>query len=126
MIIGRGELATRLILRKLIPNSNIRIQVPLVKLLSPELLKNHTERQGKETVDIVVYRNEKNPLVVRIQDKRHRSKYMSNIDEQQKLSLELSGCNVADIPEGECPQLFKEKVNDQSINEVLKYISDYV
>ena len=125
-MIGRGEIAARILLKKIFPRSNIRIQVPVQILFTEDLKKSLSDRQKKETVDIVVYRETKCPLVVRVQDKRHNSSYMCKVDEAQRFYLERSGCDVVDLPEIECPRLFKEKVDDISMNEILKYINDYV
>jgi len=126
MIIGRGEKVIQLLLEKIFPNAELHVQVHVGRLFNHDLRKELSSRQQKETVDIVVYRRDRKPLVVRVQDKRHRSKYMSKVDTAQQTYLEWSNCDVVDIPEGECPQLFKDKISTQSEAELLKYISPYL
>ena len=125
-MIGRGERATKFILAKIFPRATIHEQVFVGRLFNKDLKKELSSRQQKETVDIVVYRSDKNPLVIRVQDKRHLSKYMCKVDNAQQTYLEWSHCDVVDLPEHECPQLFKDKISPQSEEELLKYIQPFI
>ena len=126
MMIGRGEKAAQIILQKIFPYATIHEQVFVGRLFNNELRKELSSRQQKETVDIVVYRENRKPLVVRIQDKRHLSKYMSKVDIAQQTYLEWSDCDVVDVPEHECPVLFKNKISAESEAELLNYITPYL
>jgi len=121
--IGQGEKACRVILDEIFNGSStVSPQYPISKLFKGDYKKSMSDRQEKETVDFVVFRSNKKPIVIRVQDKRHRSKYMSNIDKAQKKILELNGCTVVDLWYNECLELFKDEVNDKSRAEVFKYL----
>jgi len=124
-LIGRGEEVAVKILHDLFPKAKIETQVPLHKLLSHEWRIELSERQLKESIDIVVKRKHRKPLCVRIQDKHHNTVRFSNIDGAQKFMLEHSRCDVVDIPEIECPHLFKNRYNSVSMAELHYYIKSY-
>lgn len=119
-IIGRGERAFKAILEgagyKILP------QIRVNKLTGTEYT---SERRKKETVDFVIKTDSKD-IVVRIQDKRHKTKKMSDIDKNQRIDLEKSGYIVIDIPEEECPHLFKDEVNEESISEIRYYLNSFI
>ena len=119
-IIGRGERAFMEILAR---NYKINPQIRVNTLTETE---DTSERRKKETVDFVIYNTEKKNIVVRIQDKRHKSEKMSNIDYNQKIDLQNAGYIVIDIPEEECPHLFNDEVNEDSISEIRYYLKDYI
>ncbi len=125
-MVGRGEETAVKILKELMPKSQIITQVPLYKLLIEEDRIGLSERQQKETIDIVVKRKHKLVLCVRIQDKHHNTRIFGNIDGVQKATLEHSHNEVVDIPENECPELFKEKLTDKSMQELKYYIKSYL
>jgi len=124
-LVGRGEEVAVKILHEIFPKAQIVTQVPLHKLLSHEWRIELSERQLKESIDIVVKRKHRKPLCVRIQDKHHNTLRFSQIDGAQKFMLEHSRCNVVDIPEVECPQLFKNRYSADSIKELKYYIKSY-
>jgi len=123
--IGMGETTAFKILSELFPNDGIQIQVPLTKLLTKEYEEYTSERQKKETIDIVIKREKRQPLCIRIQDKRHNSTRMSMIDKAQKKTLELSGCIVIDLWYYECPGLFMEDY-ESGKKEVLNFIREHI
>ncbi len=125
-MIGRGEKVAHILLEKIFPEATIHEQVHVGRLFNRDLRKELSSRQQKETVDLVVYRDNRRPMVIRIQDKRHLSKYMSNVDNAQQTYLEWSNCDVVNVPEHECPILFKDKINSASEEELLKYIEPYM
>ena len=113
-IIGQGEMAALKIVKDMFGNSSeYMTQVKLSNMVSPEYLETFSERQLKETIDIVVV----TPfefLAIRIQDKHHASARMSSIDNVQKLMLEWNGWKVIDVWHYECKELWKDKVNAKS------------
>lgn len=122
-IIGQGERITLKILAKLYPTAILMRQVKLEDLLSLDLKKDMGSRAKKETLDIVVYRPDKKPLIIRVQDDRHKTKNFGIIDTRQRLELEASGCIVIDIWKSECPAVFKEKNLDKAEIEIKKILS---
>lgn len=115
--IGRGEDTCLIILKDLFVNSEFKTQVLLSDLLSDEWKDTLTDIQKKETIDIVIIKNDKK-IAVRVQDKRHNGFHLSQRDIVQKKTLEWNNHIVIDIVEQECPILFKEILNEQSIKEV--------
>jgi len=124
--IGKGEKTALKILKELIPNATFSTQLPLRKLLKGEYDRTKSDRQAKETLDIVVFRNNKKPIAVRVQDPHHRTSYMSNIDKVQKRLLKVNDCEVVDLWYNECPILFKDELNDESRDEVKWFMSTYL
>jgi len=128
-LIGRGEAKVKEILHELMPNAEITTQVPLYNLLLPDQRIGLSERQQKETIDIVVNRKFKKTLCVRIQDVHHFSKRFGQIDGVQRAFLEKSYNEVCDIYEHECPQLFlrdKTAINKDDRDEVMFYLKPYL
>jgi len=126
-IIGQGERITIKILAELYPNAIIKRQVPLDQLLSQDFIEDMGNRAKKETLDIVLYRPLKNkPLVIRVQDDRHKTKNYAVVDGRQKWELEESNCDVIDIWKEDCPEVFKEKNYDLAKNEIKKILSFYL
>lgn len=121
-IIGQGErLATKLLSQLF---KEVKTQVPLSTLLEPSLYKEMGSRALKETLDIVVYRPK--PLVVRIQDDRHKTKAFGIVDNRQRWELEASGCDVVDVWKEDCPRLFEEKKIDASMEELKRVLRNYL
>jgi hypothetical protein len=123
-IIGQGERLSAKILLKLFPTSVIRRQVPLKELLSKEFKEDMGVRALKETLDLVVFLDK--PLVIRIQDDRHKTKAFGILDGRQRYELECSGCHVIDVFKYECPALFKEKNKEQAKLELESLLRDYI
>ena len=91
--IGRGEDTALEILKTEFPDAEFKIQVPLRDLLSEEWQDTMTERQEKETLDIVITQNDKK-IAVRVQDKRHNGIGLAQRDIVQKKTLEWNNCIV--------------------------------
>ena len=112
--IGQGEVAALEIVKGMFGDSSeYIIQVKLSDMVTPEYLETFSDRQLKETIDIVVV----TPfefLAIRIQDKHHASARMASIDNIQKLMLEWNGWKVIDVWHYECKELWKDKVNAKS------------
>ena len=113
-IIGQGEVAALEIIKDMFGNScDYLTQVKLSDMVSPEYLETFSDRQLKETIDIVVVTLFE-CLAIRVQDKHHSSARMATIDNIQKLMLEWNGWKVIDIWHYECKELWKDKVNKKS------------
>ena len=121
--IGKGEETALSILKDMYGESaEYTIQVSFRSLLNEEWQGTLTERQEKETLDIVVKTNLKT-VVFRIQDAHHRGMHTAERDLVQKKTLEWNGHTVVDLWDHNCPELFKEKKNSKSIAEVKESIS---
>ena len=121
--IGKGEETALSILKDMYGESaEYTIQVSFRSLLNEEWQGTLTERQEKETLDIVVKTNLKT-VVFRIQDAHHRGMHTAERDLVQKKTLEWNGHTVVDLWNHDCPELFKEKKNSKSIAEVKDSIS---
>jgi len=125
-LVGRGEKIAVEFLSSFFPNAEIKTQVPLHKMLLPQYREELSERQQKESIDIVVLRKFKKPICVRIQDRHHFSTIFTRIDKAQRYLLEWSRCDVVDVEEYNCPELFKDKSNVNSREELKKYFKDYL
>ena len=119
-IIGAGEDTAVAILEELNAlNTNVEIirQQPLVGLLTEELKDRLAESYLKHKIDIMIIGLDK-PVVVRVQGKDHEGVLKSARDTVQKKILEWHNCIVIDLNWYDCPNLFKEKMNDGSREEV--------
>ena len=113
-IIGQGEVAALEIIKDMFGKSSEYLtQVKLSDMVAPEYLETFSDRQLKETIDIVVDTGFQY-LAIRVQDKHHASARMATIDNIQKLMLEWNGWKVIDIWHYECKELWKDKVNEKS------------
>ena len=113
-IIGQGEVDALEIIKDMFGNScEYLTQVKLSDMVTPEYLDTFSDRQLKETIDIVVDTGFQY-LAIRVQDKHHASARMATIDNIQKLMLEWNGWKVIDIWHYECKELGKDKVNEKS------------
>ena len=115
--IGNGEDAAFEILKQLFPTLEIKRQVKFKELLHGEWLDTLTERQEKETIDIVVYSNP--ILAVRVQDPRHSSNGLAQRDLVQRKTLEWNNVKVVDLYHYECKNLMKDVINQESKNELI-------
>ena len=129
--IGRGEETALAILKDLYgEDAEYRIQVPFRDLLTEEWQGTLTERQEKETLDIVVtincedtfLKNNTKTIVFRIQDAHHRGMHTQERDLVQKKTLEGNGHFVVDVWDHDCPNLFKED-KEKAISEIKESIS---
>ena len=123
-MIGRGERITAQILSRIFPEAAIMGQVLLESLLTIKLKNDMGERAYRETLDLVVYRPK--PLVVRVQDDRHKTEHYGIVDERQKNELEMSGCDVIDVWKSDCPEVFKEKNFDLATREIKKLLGKHL
>ena len=124
-IIGAGEDTAVAILEELNAlNTNVEIvrQQPLVGLLTEEFKDSLAESYLKHKIDIMIIGLDK-PVVVRVQGKDHEGVLKSARDTVQKKILEWHNCIVVDLNWYDCPNLFKEKLNDGSREEVKSVLS---
>ena len=125
-LVGRGEKVAYNYLTTFFPSAEIKQQVPLHKMLLPQYREGLSERQQKESIDLVVLRKHKKPICVRIQDRHHFSTIFSRIDKAQRNLLVWSRCEVVDVEEYNCPELFKDNINVNSREELKKYLKPYL
>jgi len=123
--IGRGERPALEILRWMFPTWVFFIQVSIRKLnnmLAPENYIELNHRHMNSSIDIMMVkgRNIKTgkKIAVRIQDDHHTHEKMSKIDEVQKTILNDFKIQVVDVPEHSCRNLFKDRVDYKSVNEL--------
>lgn len=118
-IIGCGERTVlTLLMKKFGVVCEYKTQMLLKDLVTPEYVDVLSDRQMKESIDIVVYLPFNKPLAIRVQDEHHNTTRMSVIDEVQRYILESEGYIVVDILNYECPEIWKEKANDKSMKEL--------
>lgn len=121
-IIGKGEETTFELLMQLFPDKEIKTQVPFKELLTGDWKDTVTERQEKETIDIVVYHD---PVIaIRVQDPHHNGRLSSARDTVQRKTLEWNGVRVVDLQFYECTEIMKERVNDTSMKELIQALRD--
>ena len=121
-IIGAGEIATKNILKGMFPTSTVHGQVPLRTLVRPIYISSLSERQQKETIDIVLERKGEKPIAIRVQDRHHMGGKMGSIDKIQERELMLSGLKVIDIWYYEAPQIFKDRETKEAEHELKKIL----
>ena len=122
--IGEGERTSLKILKSIFGDNecDYKIQYPFHKLMKGDFLDTLSERQLKETLDIVVLRINKPTIVVRVQDKHHDSVLKTGQDLVQKKMLEWNDCVVVDLWHAECPTVWSEEVNEKSCEEISTYL----
>lgn len=122
-LIGEGESAGLEILKSIFGDEcEYKTQYPFRKLMKNKFVDVLSSRQEKETLDIVIFRNIKPTIVVRIQDKHHDGGMTYQRDIVQKKMLEWNDCIVLDLWYRDCPELWKDEVNDESRKEVLEHL----
>ena len=109
--IGKGEKSALAILKKIFPTADIQIQFPFSNLMNEQFFGSLSDRQKKETLDIVVFREEDSTIVIRVQDKTHVGTMKAVRDTVQKKMLEWNDCKVVDLWFYDCPALWREEVN---------------
>ena len=118
VIIGKGEKTALEVLKEIYGKDvEYSTQIQFKHLMSYEFIDDLSERQQKETVDIVLFSGF-NPVCVRVQGGDHTGILKSARDTVQKQMLEWCNCVVVDLWFHDCPELFKEKLNDESRREV--------
>jgi len=123
--IGKGERSALKILIELIgEEGDYKTQYPFKNLMRGDYVDTLSDRQTKETLDIVVFQDSKETIVIRVQGGDHTGILKSARDTVQKKMLEWNGCKVIDLWYYECPQLWKEKVNEASRLEVKTALLD--
>ena len=122
--VGEGERTALKILKSIFGEieCEYKIQYLFKKLMKGDYSDTLSERQEKETLDIVIFRVNDPTIVVRIQDKHHDSILKTGQDLIQKQMLEWNGCIVVDLWHKECPTLWSETVNEKSYEEISVYL----
>jgi len=116
--IGSGELTLIQILRELFPTATVKAQVKISELLKGDYKKSMSSRQEIETVDVVLEIPRLVPIIMRVQGKDHNSVRKSQLDKIQERILILNRYKVIDVWYYEAPELFKDKLNNNSRVEV--------
>ena len=123
VIIGKGEKTALEVLKEIYGEDvEYRTQIQFKHLMNYEFVDDLSERQQKETVDIVLFSGF-NPVCVRVQGGDHTGILKSARDTVQKQMLEWCNCIVVDLWFHDCPELFKEKLSDESRREVCEALS---
>ena len=118
VIIGKGEKTALEVLKEIYgKNVEYSTQIQFKDLMISDFSEDLSERQQKESVDIVLFSGF-NPVCVRVQGGDHTGILKSARDTVQKQMLEWCNCIVVDVWFHDCPELFKEKLNDESRREV--------
>ena len=104
----------------------VKRQQPLVDVLSEEFKDSLSDSYLKHKIDIVVIREPEKPIAVRVQGRDHEGVLKSARDIVQKKILEWHGFIVVDLNWYDCPTLFKDINNKDSIKEVMNGLSDAV
>ena len=122
--VGEGEVTALKILKSIFGETECeyKIQYLFKKLMKGDFGDTLSERQEKETLDIVIFRIRQPTIVVRVQDKHHDSILKTSQDIVQKQMLEWNGCIVVDLWYKECPTVWSEEINEESIEEVSSYL----
>ena len=119
-IIGRGEKVLVDILKEKLPSAKIYTQVHLKYLVPSEEVVLFSERQVKETVDVLmIYKNKW--TVFRVQDSRHqKGTVLMQADQIQKRLIQKyhGEKSVIELRESECKFLFSNINNWYSQSEV--------
>ena len=116
--IGMGEDTVYDILKEWYPKSKVARQTLLTNLLKGDWLDDLSERQQKETLDLVIFTDNKNPIVIRVQDKHHSGSMQGIRDVTQKKILQWNDIVVVDVQHYNCPEIFKEKNNNEAWREL--------
>ena len=117
--IGVGETTAIEILRDIYKTAKILPQYPFVKLINDDYKDSLADSYHKHKLDIVVFRTNEKPIVVRVQDKHHEGVLTSARDTVMKQILEWNDCIVVDLNWYDCHFLWQEEKNDDSISEVI-------
>ena len=124
--IGRGEAVVLDILKFLFPTRKFFTQVKLTGLVADRKPKDWPElssRQLKETIDIVMATEKddklKDIVAIRIQDPHHRGSGAAKHDGIQAQLLEACKVKVCDFNWYECVQIWDDKVNLKTVEEII-------
>lgn len=124
---GKGEVAGKFLLQALFQQDTIMEQVPLIALMSQRFKGEMAEREGKETIDLAIFKkNGDNPIAVRFQGAEHNTYNRSKKDKIQRKMLEMSGVRVVDIWYYDAPHTFKDLINNHSRTEMKHAMEPYL
>lgn len=135
--IGAGEASTYNILKHLtflkprslkeFPKNGIYKQVPLEWIIHKHDYKMLSEAHQKGSIDLFLILNQTR-VAIRVQGKGH-GQFLKGIGKakhdsvQEKLIRKY--CSLVDILLRECPNVFKERVTQNAINEVINSFKTY-
>jgi len=98
------------------PFIGIYRQFPLYYLFTTAIFSSLRSDLKKGSIDILVIDKSHRMIACRVQGKKGDLKMQR--ENLQKVFLESSLVNVVDIHKRECKELFKERVNEKSIQEI--------
>lgn len=116
--IGSGELTLVQILKELFPTGGIQTQVKVKDLLKGDFKKSMSTRQEIETIDVLLELPRLDPIVLRVQGKDHLGSRKSQLDKIQERILRMNRYKIIDVWYYEAPELFRDKLNNNSRTEV--------
>src|SRR5574342_1220826 len=124
--IGAGERAAYKIIKDIFklgtmnledfPSTGIYKQIPLNFLLNRRQFSILRKDLQKGSIDIMIINKDYQKIAVRVQGKKGDLKM--HREGLQQSFLEAEGIKVIDLHKRECLELFKDKINEKSINEV--------
>ena len=121
--VGEGERTALKILQSIFGDEcEYKTQYLFKKLMKGDFLDTLSERQEKETLDIVIFRMNRSTVVIRVQDKHHNGILKAGQDVVQKQMLEWNGCKVVDLWYRDCPTVWQEEINEVSVEEISSHL----
>ena len=115
-LIGDGEDTTLRLLEMFFPTAEIGRQLPIGNFVNSDVWNLYDKVYKKATIDIAMWYMGHN-FPVRVQGKNHTGDIISQKDRIQKKDMEDNGNDVIDILFNECPNIFKEQLNWDSVIE---------
>ena len=115
-IIGDGEDTTFNLLKLFYPTAEFDRQLPIENFVTSDIFEFYNDIYKKATIDIGMWYMGHN-FVIRVQGKNHKGDIIATKDRIQKKDMEDNGNDVIDILFQECPNIFKERLNWDSIIE---------
>lgn len=124
--IGAGERAAFKIIKDIFnlgtmehedfPSAGIYKQIPLKFLLNRRQFSILRKDLQQGSIDILVITKDYQKIAIRVQGRKGNLKM--HREGLQQSFLEAEGIKVIDLHKRECKELFKDRINEKSINEV--------
>jgi len=116
-IIGDGEDTTLTILKMFFPSAEFDRQISIGNYVNSDVYDLYDPVYKKASIDIGMWYMGHN-FAIRVQGDDHTGDIKARKDRIQKKDIEDGGADVIDILFRECPNIFKERFNWDSIIEV--------
>lgn len=114
--IGDGEDTTLAILKIFFPTAEFERQIPIGNYVSSEIYDLYDPVYKKASIDIGMWYMGHN-FAIRVQGDDHTGDIKARKDRIQKKDIEDTGADIVDIFFRECPNIFKERLNWDSVIE---------